>query len=40
MSEYARAWSLDEALALLAEPGAAPLAGGTDLAGQVDRGIR
>lgn len=40
MSAYARPAGLDEALALLAEPGAAPLGGGTDLAGQVDRGIR
>lgn len=40
MSAYARPASLDEALALLARPGAAALAGGTDLAGQVDRGIR
>lgn len=37
---YARPASLDEALELLAVPGAAPLGGGTDLAGQVDRGIR
>ncbi len=40
MSAYARPASLDEALALLGEEGAAALAGGTDLAGQVDRGIR
>ena len=40
MSAYARAADLDEALALLAEDGAAPFGGGTDLAGQVDRGIR
>ncbi len=40
MSAYARAVDLDEALALLAEDGAAPFGGGTDLAGQVDRGIR
>ena len=40
MSAYARPASLDEALGLLAEDGAAPLGGGTDLAGQVDRGIR
>lgn len=40
MSTYARPASLDEALAVLAEDGAAPLGGGTDLAGQVDRGIR
>jgi xanthine dehydrogenase YagS FAD-binding subunit len=37
---YARPASLDDALALLAEEGAAPLGGGTDLAGQLDRGIR
>ena len=40
MSTYARPASLDDALALLAEDGAAPFGGGTDLAGQVDRGIR
>lgn len=40
MSAYARPTSLAEALELLASPGAAVLAGGTDLAGQVDRGIR
>jgi CO/xanthine dehydrogenase FAD-binding subunit len=40
MSSYARPASLDEALALLAEEGAAPMGGGTDLAGQIDRGIR
>jgi xanthine dehydrogenase YagS FAD-binding subunit len=40
VSAYARPGSLDDALALLGEEGAAPLAGGTDLAGQVDRGIR
>jgi len=40
MSTYARPASLDDALALLADDGAAPLGGGTDLAGQVDRGIR
>jgi xanthine dehydrogenase YagS FAD-binding subunit len=40
VSGYARPESLDEALELLAREGAAPLGGGTDLAGQVDRGIR
>jgi xanthine dehydrogenase YagS FAD-binding subunit len=40
VSAYARPASLEEALELLAEPGAAPLGGGTDLAGQSDRGIR
>jgi xanthine dehydrogenase YagS FAD-binding subunit len=40
MNAYARPQSLEEALDLLAEPGAAPLGGGTDLAGQVDRGLR
>ena len=40
MSAYARPSSLDDALALLGEDGAAALGGGTDLAGQVDRGIR
>ena len=37
---YVRPASLDEATAVLAEPGAVPLAGGTDVAGQLDRGIR
>ena len=40
MSGYARPSSLDEALELLTDDGAAPMGGGTDLAGQVDRGIR
>ena len=40
MSAYARPTSLDETLELLAAEGAVPLGGGTDLAGQVDRGIR
>lgn len=40
MSAYARPASLDEALELLAREAAAPMGGGTDLAGQVDRGIR
>jgi CO/xanthine dehydrogenase FAD-binding subunit len=40
VSTYARPASLDEALALLAEEGTAPMGGGTDLAGQIDRGIR
>jgi len=40
MSEYARPASLDEALSLLSGDGAVPMGGGTDLAGQVDRGIR
>jgi CO/xanthine dehydrogenase FAD-binding subunit len=40
VSAYARPASLDAALELLAGDGAAPLAGGTDLAGQIDRGIR
>jgi xanthine dehydrogenase YagS FAD-binding subunit len=40
VSDYARPASLDEALGLLARPGAVPMAGGTDLAGQLDRGIR
>ncbi len=39
MSAYARPASVDEALELLARDGAAVLAGGTDLAGQIDRGI-
>jgi xanthine dehydrogenase YagS FAD-binding subunit len=40
VTEYARPASFAEALELLARPGAAVLAGGTDLAGQIDRGIR
>ena len=40
MTAYARPASLDDVLALLADDGAAPFGGGTDLAGQVDRGIR
>jgi xanthine dehydrogenase YagS FAD-binding subunit len=40
VTAYARPASLEEALELLADPAAAPLGGGTDLAGQVDRGIR
>ncbi len=40
MSAYARPGSLDEAFALLGEEGAVPFGGGTDLAGQADRGIR
>jgi len=36
---YARPASVDEALELLTRDGAAVLAGGTDLAGQIDRGI-
>jgi xanthine dehydrogenase YagS FAD-binding subunit len=40
MTAYARPASLEEALELLAGDGAAVLAGGTDLAGQIDRGIR
>jgi xanthine dehydrogenase YagS FAD-binding subunit len=40
VSAYVRPGALDAALELLAADGAVPLAGGTDLAGQVDRGIR
>jgi xanthine dehydrogenase YagS FAD-binding subunit len=40
VTEYARPVALDDALELLAEEGAAPLGGGTDLAGQIDRRIR
>jgi xanthine dehydrogenase YagS FAD-binding subunit len=40
VSGYARPATLDDALALLGEDGAVPYGGGTDLAGQVDRGIR
>ena len=40
MSAYAQPGSLDEALDLLGGDGAVPFGGGTDLAGQVDRGIR
>ncbi len=39
MSTYARPGNLGEALHLLAQPGARPLGGGTDLAGQLDRGL-
>ena len=39
-STYARPTSVEEALELLGQEGAAVLAGGTDLAGQIDRGIR
>ena len=39
MTAYARPASVDEALELLLQDGAAVLAGGTDLAGQIDRGI-
>jgi len=37
---YTRPGSLDEALALIAGAGAVAMAGGTDLAGQIDRGRR
>jgi CO/xanthine dehydrogenase FAD-binding subunit len=40
MTGYARPESVDEALSLLAQDGAVPMGGGTDLAGQVDRAIR
>jgi len=40
VTTYARPASLDDALTLVADDGAAPLGGGTDLAGQADRGIR
>lgn len=40
MTAYVRPSTVDEALGLLAEDGAAPLGGGTDLMGQLDRGIR
>ena len=36
---YERPVAIDDALALLAEPGAHPQGGGTDLAGQIDRGL-
>ena len=39
MTAYARPGSVEEALELLLQDGAAALAGGTDLAGQIDRGI-
>jgi len=39
LTSYARPTSLDEALGLLSQPGARALGGGTDLAGQMDRGI-
>jgi xanthine dehydrogenase YagS FAD-binding subunit len=40
VTAYSRPTSVDEALVLLMRDGAAVLAGGTDLAGQIDRGIR
>ncbi len=40
MSRYARPETLEAALELLTGDGAVPMGGGTDLAGQVDRGIR
>jgi len=40
VSGYLRPAGLEEALTVLAEDGTVPLGGGTDLAGQVDRGIR
>jgi xanthine dehydrogenase YagS FAD-binding subunit len=40
VTAYARPAALEEALELLGREGAVALAGGTDLAGQVDRGIR
>jgi xanthine dehydrogenase YagS FAD-binding subunit len=40
VTDYARPATLDEAFELLADDGAAPMGGGTDLAGQADRGIR
>ena len=39
MTGYARPRELPEALELLAQSGARPLGGGTDLLGQIDRGI-
>ena len=39
MTAYVRPISVDEALELLTGEGAAVLAGGTDIAGQIDRGI-
>ena len=39
MTDYVRPESLEQAFSLLSEPGALPLAGGTDLLGQIDRGI-
>jgi xanthine dehydrogenase YagS FAD-binding subunit len=38
-AEYARPTTVEAAVGLLAEPGALPMLGGTDLAGQMDRGI-
>ena len=40
MIEYARPQSPEEALSLLARDGAVAMGGATDLAGQLDRGIR
>jgi CO/xanthine dehydrogenase FAD-binding subunit len=37
--DYARPETLDDAFELLAQKSARPLAGGTDLAGQIDRGL-
>jgi xanthine dehydrogenase YagS FAD-binding subunit len=39
VTSYARPESLPDALRLLEQPGAAAVGGGTDLAGQIDRGI-
>lgn len=38
-ANYARPGSLEEALELLARPGSKPMAGGTDVAGQLDRNL-
>lgn len=40
MTTYSRPASVEEALELLARDGSVALAGGTDLAGQIDRGLR
>jgi CO/xanthine dehydrogenase FAD-binding subunit len=39
VSDYARPASVDEALALLETANARPVGGGTDMAGQIDRGL-
>ena len=38
-ADYARPTTVEDAVELLAAPGALPMLGGTDLAGQIDRGI-
>jgi xanthine dehydrogenase YagS FAD-binding subunit len=40
VTEYARPSTVDEAVELLSQDGAVAMGGGTDLAGQIDRGLR